>query len=124
MRLVSSRASKLLAAAALASLLAACQSGRTQVASLEGYTPDPALKTASKSNLKGRVSHACVITQARSQKVPEASVEQPCGCYADRTLSTLDSGEIQSYRATGYFNESAKAKALNALDSCKLPRPA
>ncbi|GEP00940.1 hypothetical protein [Methylobacterium haplocladii] len=124
MRLVSSRASKLLAAAALASLLAACQSGRTQVASLEGYTPDPALKTASKSNLKGRVSHACVVTQARFQKVAEASVEQPCGCYADRTLSSLDGGEIQSYRATGYFNDSAKAKALNALDSCKLPRPA
>lgn len=65
-----------------------------------------------------------MVTQARSQKVPEASVEQPCGCYADRTLSSLDSGEIQSYRATGYFNDSAKAKALNALDSCKLPRPA
>jgi len=123
MRLASSRASKLLIAAGLASLLAACQSGRTQVASLEGYTPDPALKTASKNNLKGRVSHACVVTQSKLQKVEEAAVAQPCGCYADQTLKSMDSGEIQSYRATGYFNDSAKAKALNALDSCKLPRP-
>lgn len=124
MRLVFSRASRLLVAAGLASMLAACVSGRTQVASLEGYTPDPALKTASKSNLKGRVSHACVVTQSRLQKIGEAAVEAPCGCYADRTLSTLDKAEIQSYRTTGYFNDSAKAKALDALDSCKLPRPA
>lgn len=123
MRLVFSRASRLLVAAGLASMLAACVSGRTQVASLEGYTPDPALKTASKSNLKGRVSHACVVTQARFQKIGEAAVEAPCGCYADRTLSRLDKAEIQSYRTTGYFNDSAKAKALDALDSCKLPRP-
>lgn len=124
MRPASSRALRLLAAALLASSLAACQSKGGRYASLEGYTPDPALMTASKSNLKGRVSHACVVTQARFQNVAEAAVEQPCGCYAERTLSTLDKNEVQSYRSTGYFNDSAKAKALNALDSCKLPRPA
>lgn len=123
MRHASSRAGRLLVAAGLVSLLAACNAGRTQVASLEGYTPDPALKTASRSNLKSRVSNACVIMQARFQKVAEAGLQQPCGCYADRTLSKLDGAEIQSYRATGYFNDSARAKALEALDSCKLPRP-
>ena len=50
-------------------------------------------------------------------------LERPCGCYADRTLASLDKGELQSYRTTGYFNDSARAKALSALDSCKLPRP-
>lgn len=123
MRLASSRAGRLLVAAAFASLLAACNGGRGQVASLDGYTPDPTLKTASKSNLVGRVSHACVVTQSRLQKVPGGSVEQSCGCYAERTLNSLSKDEIQSYRATGYFNDSAKAKALNALDSCQLPRP-
>ena len=120
-----SRASRLLVAAGLVSLLAACNTaGRgTQVASLEGYTPDPTLKSASVGNLNHRISHACVITQSRLQKVSGGSVEQACSCYADQTLASLDKGEVQSYRATGYFNDSARAKALTALDSCKLPRP-
>ncbi len=120
-----SRTGRLLVAAGLVSLLAACNSaGRsTQYPSLEGYVPDPALKTASKSNLTGRVRHACTVTQAKFQKVAEDSLAAPCGCYAERTLSALDKDEIASYRTTGYFNDTARAKALNALDSCKLPRP-
>ena len=117
------RKGRLLVAAGLLSLLAACNANRGQYASLGDYTPDPALKTASKSNLKSRVSSACVVTQSRLQKADEAALAQPCGCYADRTLASLDKGELQSYRSTGYFNDSARAKALTALDSCKLPRP-
>lgn len=118
------RAGRLLVAAGLLSALAACNASRVQTASLEGYTPDPALKSASLKNLKGRVSQACVVTQSKFQKVAEASLEAPCGCYADRALTKMSREEIQSYRATGYFNDSAKAKAFDALDSCKLPRPA
>ena len=87
------------------------------------YQPDPALKTASRSELEARVRTACTVIQARLQNVSERSVSQPCGCYAERTLSTLDKDEIASYRTTGYFNDTARAKALGALDSCKLPRP-
>ena len=125
MRLTLPRTGRLLAAAGLVSLLAACNSaGRTtQYSALEGYVPDLALKTATKSNLSGRVRHACTVTQAKLQKVEEATLAAPCGCYAERTLSSLDKDEIASYRSTGYFNDSARAKALNALDSCKLPRP-
>lgn len=125
MRLTFSRSGRLLAAAGLVSLLAACNSaGSTaQYSSLEGFVPDPALKTASKSNLAGRVRHACTVTQAKLQKVEETALAAPCGCYAERTLSALDRDEVASYRATGYFNDSARAKALSALDSCKLPRP-
>lgn len=123
MHSVTSRAGRFLIAAGLVSLLAACNARGGQYASLSDYTPDPALKSASRSNLKGRVGHACVITQSRFQKVAEGNVEQPCGCYADRTLASLDKSELQSYRSTGYFNDSARAKALSALDSCKLPRP-
>ncbi|WP_342150837.1 hypothetical protein [Methylorubrum sp. SB2] len=119
------RTGRLVLAAGLVSLLAACNTaGRTgQYASLEGYTPDPTLKTASKSNLTGRVRNACAIVQSRLQKVEQSTLEAPCGCYADRTLASLDKDEVASYRATGYFNDTATAKALNALDSCKLPRP-
>ncbi|MEH3118598.1 MAG: hypothetical protein PGN25_13655 [Methylorubrum populi] len=125
MRSMFPRTGRLLVAAGLVSLLAACNTaGRsTQYAALEGYVPDPALKTASKGNLTGRVRHACTVTQAKLQKIEEASLAAPCGCYAERTLSALDKDEIASYRTTGYFNDSARAKALNALDRCNLPRP-
>lgn len=125
MRSIAPRTSRILLAAGIVSLLVACNANKSgPTAALEGYTPDPALKTASTGNLTGRVRHACAVTQARLQSVPEASLARPCGCYAKQTLSSLDTAEIESYRATGYFNDSARAKALSALDSCKLPRPA
>ena len=92
-------------------------------APFQQYEPDPALKTASKTNLEGRVRHACTVVQARITSAPEASLERPCGCYARQTLRNLDASEIEAYRATGYFNDTARAKALSALDSCKLQRP-
>ncbi|NEU13956.1 hypothetical protein G3T14_17740 [Methylobacterium sp. BTF04] len=125
MRLLSPRTGRLLLAAGLVSLMAACNANKSgPTAELAGYTPDPALKTASTGNLTGRVRHACTVTQARLQSVSEVSLARPCGCYAQRTLSSLDQGELDAYRTNGYFNDSARAKALNALDSCKLPRPA
>ena len=124
MRSIAPRTGRLLLAAGLLSLVAACNANKSgPTASLEGYTPDPALKTASTSNLTGRVRHACTIVQARLTSAPEASLERPCGCYAKQTLRSLDESEIEAYRVTGYFNESARAKALSALDSCKLQRP-
>ncbi len=65
---------------------------------------------------------ACTVVQARMQNTAETSLERPCGCYAKATLRSLDASEIEAYRATGYFNDSARAKALGAIDSCKLQR--
>lgn len=90
----------------------------------EQYQPDPALRTVPKSNLESRVRRACAVIQARMGNASEASLQRPCGCYARQTMRSLDEAEIEAYRATGYFNDSARAKALAALDSCKLPRPA
>ncbi len=113
-----------LAAAALASLLTASAAlAGASSTPFEAYQPDPALRTAPRSDLEARVRRACTITQARLQSAPEPSLERPCGCYATRTLRALDAGEIESYRTTGYFNDSARAKALAALDSCRLQRP-
>ena len=92
-------------------------------APFQQYEPDPALRTATKASLEGRVRHACTIVQSRLTSATEASLERPCGCYARQTLRSLDESEIEAYRATGYFNDSARAKALSALDSCKLQRP-
>ncbi|TXM68907.1 hypothetical protein FV222_13820 [Methylobacterium sp. WL103] len=112
-----------LIAAGLLSLAATAALASGSSAPFEQYQPDPALRTAPKANLEGRVRHACAVVQARLTSAPEASLERPCGCYAKQTMRSLDESEIESYRATGYFNDSARAKALNALDACKLQRP-
>ena len=88
------------------------------------YEPDPALKTESVSQLRARVSQACSITQARLQSsVSEASLNRSCDCYAGRTMRSLSADELQAYRDTGVFNDTARAKALGAIDSCNLQRP-
>lgn len=87
------------------------------------YQPDPALQKASRGELEARVRKACTVTQAKLQTVSEGSVSKPCGCYATTSLRSFDQTEIQAYRDTGVFNESARAKALAALDSCGLKRP-
>jgi hypothetical protein len=87
------------------------------------YQPDPALKTASQSELEARVRKACTITQARLRSASESSFSRPCGCYATRTLRSLSQAELQVYRDTGVFNEGARAKALVAIDECRLERP-
>ncbi|GJD46866.1 hypothetical protein AFCDBAGC_4751 [Methylobacterium cerastii] len=112
-----------LIAAGLLSLAATAALASGSSAPFEQYQPDPALRTAPKANLEGRVRHACAVVQARLTSAPEASLERPCGCYAKQTMRSLDESEIEAYRATGYFNDSARAKALNALDACKLQRP-
>ena len=98
--------------------LAAASNAPTQ------YQPDPALKTESMSELQARVRQACTVTQARLQNVSEASLSRKCDCYAGRTMRALSADEVQAYRDTGIFNDGARAKALTALDSCKLERPA
>ncbi|WP_342163246.1 hypothetical protein [Methylobacterium sp. SD21] len=114
---------RLLAATGLLALGATAALASGSSAPFEQYQPDPALKTASKANLEGRVRHACAVVQARMTSAPEASLDRPCGCYAKQTLRSLDESELDAYRVTGYFNDSARAKALSALDACKLQRP-
>lgn len=88
-----------------------------------GYEPDPALRTASRTELENRIRRACAVTQARLQNVAESSVSRPCGCYATRTMRSLDEAELAAYRTTGVFNDTARSKALAALDACRLQRP-
>ncbi|WP_210487270.1 hypothetical protein [Microvirga antarctica] len=88
------------------------------------YQPDPALKTESVSQLQARIRQACGVTQAKLQGVSETSLSRKCDCYAGRTLRTMSADEVQAYRDTGVFNDTARGKALAALESCKLQRPA
>ena len=97
--------------------------GASSVAT-QPYVPDPALQTAPRSDLELRVRRACLITQAKLQRVEESSLERPCGCYATRTVRSFDREELSNYRTRGYFDDTGRAKALAALDACKLRRPA
>lgn len=87
------------------------------------YTPDPALKNASMTELQRRVANACVVVQTKDQLTSDASVTRKCGCYASQTMKTMTDDEISAYRETGVFNNSARSKALSSLDTCGLPRP-
>ena len=79
---------------------------------------------ASRAELEGRIRKACTITQARLQSASESAMSSACGCYASRTLASFDAAELQAYRTTGVFNDTARGKALAAIDACRLQRPA
>lgn len=116
---------KLLARTVLA-LGLACAAGPALAGASSGpfnYQPDPALRTASRADIEARFRRTCQATQARLQSVAEANLARPCGCYASRTLRALDAGELEAYRTTGVFNDTARGKALAAVDACRLRRP-
>jgi hypothetical protein len=111
-----------LAAAAMTAFVTSAFAAASNAPTL--YQPDPALKTASLSELQARVRQACSVTQARMQNVTEVSLSRKCDCYAGRTMRSLNGDEVQAYRDTGVFNDGARAKALGAIDACRLQRPA
>lgn len=111
----------LAAALALAVSATAALAGASSVPT--NYQPDPALKNASRGELEARVRKACTVTQAKLQNVSEPALSRPCGCYASQALKSFEPSELQAYRDTGLFNEGARAKALAAIDACKLQRP-
>lgn len=88
-----------------------------------GYTPDPALQTETPVQLQARIRKACGAIQARIQNVSTGQVDRGCGCYAQQVMRSLDGAELAAYRTTGIFNDSARAKAIAAIDSCRLKRP-
>jgi hypothetical protein len=115
---ISTRA--LLATAFLLSALDLAIAGASSVPA--NYTPDPALQRASRSELEARIRKACTVVQAREQGVAEISLSGPCGCYASRSLRAFSEAEIQAYRDTGIFNDTAREKAYAALAACGVQR--
>jgi len=111
----------MLAAVALAASTSAALAAASNAPTM--YQPDPALKTESLPELQARVRQACSVIQAKLQNSTEFAMSKKCDCYAGRTMRSLSADEIQAYRDTGVFNDSARDKALKAIDSCKLQRP-
>jgi hypothetical protein len=113
-----------LAAAALACLALPAGSASAG-ASSRGLPPptDPTAKTLTPYMISLRAFDACLIVQSRLQGTTREAVHTPCSCYAKLTVKTMSTAELDAFRETGYFNVSARQKALQALDACKLPRP-
>ena len=85
--------------------------------------PDPTAKNLTPYEIQLRAFDACLITQSRLQGTTREAVHTPCSCYAKGTVNAMTRDEIQAFRDTGYFNDSAREKGLSFVDRCKLQRP-
>lgn len=85
--------------------------------------PDPTAKNLTPYMIQLRAFDACLHTQSRLMNTTREAVHSPCSCYAKGTVNAMTRDEIQAFRDTGYFNDSARAKGYEFLDRCKLRRP-
>ncbi|MFD2677942.1 hypothetical protein [Camelimonas lactis] len=84
---------------------------------------DPTAAKLTPYEITLRAFDACLITQSRLLGTTREAVHTPCSCYARRTIANMTKDELNAFRRTGYFNDSAQAKGLEAIDYCKLKRP-
>ncbi|GGC69194.1 hypothetical protein [Chelatococcus reniformis] len=84
---------------------------------------DPTAANLSPYEISLRAFDACQVTQSRLLNTTREQVHTPCSCYAKRTVARMDKEEIAAFRRTGYFSDSARAKAVEALNYCKLKSP-
>ncbi|MFA6968431.1 hypothetical protein [Bosea sp. (in: a-proteobacteria)] len=106
--------------------------GLTVLAGLSAYAasgtsalppPDPTAKNLTPYMIQLRAFDACLHTQSQLLKTTREAVHTPCSCYAKGTVTAMTKDEIQAFRDTGYFNDSAREKGLGFIDQCKLKRP-
>ncbi len=86
--------------------------------------PDPTARNVTRAQIQQRAYDACLITMARTMSRPAETLREPCQCYARGTVRAMTPDEITAFRATGYFNDSAREKAFGFVDRCRLQRPA
>ena len=85
--------------------------------------PDPTAKNLTPYMIQLRAFDACLVTQSQLLGTTREAVHTPCSCYAKGTVAAMTKDEIQAFRDTGYFNDSARQKGLQFIDQCKLKRP-
>lgn len=85
--------------------------------------PDPTAKNLTPYMIQLRAFDACLVTQSQLLATSREAVHTPCSCYAKGTVNSMTKDEIQAFRDTGYFNDSAREKGLRFIDQCKLRRP-
>ena len=93
-------------------------------ASQESLPPtDPTAANLTPYEISLRAFDACLFTQSRLLETTREDVHSPCSCYAKGTIKAMNKQELDDFRATGYFNDTTREKALGFLDKCKLKRP-
>lgn len=85
--------------------------------------PDPTAANLTPAQIQERALQGCLATQSRLQGLTPEEVRQPCQCYARGTIRAMAKDDFAFFRATGYFNDATRAKALQQIDRCKLQRP-
>lgn len=85
--------------------------------------PDEAVKTMNRAGIQDRAFKGCVAQQTKMAAVPAELIDRGCSCYAGRTVQRMSNREVEAFRATGYFNDETRERALKALDACGLKRP-
>lgn len=85
--------------------------------------PDPTAKNLTNYQIQLRAFDACLVTQSRLMNTTREAVHTPCSCYAKGTVNAMSREELQAFRDTGYFNDSARDKGLRFIEQCKLQRP-
>ena len=85
--------------------------------------PDPSAAKLTPYMIRLRAFDACMVQQSALQKKTKEAVHSPCSCYANKTVDSMSKDELDAFRATGYFNDVTRAKAVQYLDECKLVRP-
>ncbi len=85
--------------------------------------PDPTAANLTNAQIQARALNACVITQSQLLSRTQEEVRAPCTCYAQRTVRAMTRTELANFRATGYFDDTSREKALGFIDQCRLKRP-
>ena len=85
--------------------------------------PDPATRTMNRYEAKLWVFDRCLISQSRLMSTTREAVHTPCSCYSTRTIDGMTKVEFENFRQKSYFDDTTRAKALAAIDACKLKRP-
>lgn len=85
--------------------------------------PDPTAANLTNAQIQERAYEACLITQGRLIGTPRETLRQPCNCYARGTIRSMTPTELANFRATGYFDDTTREKALGFIDRCSLKRP-
>lgn len=84
---------------------------------------DPTARSLTVPQIRDRAAMACRTQQARLTSRPESTFAAPCTCYARRTVEGMSPQDVVEFRATGFFNDGTRARALDNLTNCGLARP-
>jgi hypothetical protein len=85
--------------------------------------PDPDTKSMSRAQVRDYAAKGCQISQAKLMSTAPEELRSPCNCYAGKTVNGMTTAELQFFRDKSYFDDTTRAKALAAIDACKLKRP-